>query len=152
MRQALPDLYFCRTVLDDVAHRVFLQNHRLGRFRWLAQGTGLCRVCGVYSIGPFGFPPGCAGSGPVRQAVVSVSEKAVGVWSAVSQHPLDRPSCFVRLLATQVGTRDREMATGNANIVAVMGKKDNAGACPVGHGKAVEGYGTRAWACPLMKP
>jgi hypothetical protein len=42
----------------------------------------------------------------------------------------------------QTGSREREMATGNASIVAVMGKKDNAGACPVGHGEAVEGYGT----------
>ena len=49
----------------------------------------------------------------------------------------------------QMGNREREMATGCANIVAVMGKKDNAGACPVGHGKAVEGYGTRAWVAPL---
>jgi hypothetical protein len=41
------------------------------------------------------------------------------------------------------------MATGNANIVAVMRKKDNAGAEPVGHGKAVEGYGTWARVGPL---
>jgi hypothetical protein len=44
------------------------------------------------------------------------------------------------------------MATGNANIVAVMGKKGNAAACPVGRGRAVEGYGTPAWVSPLMKP
>ncbi len=44
----------------------------------------------------------------------------------------------------QMGSREREMATGNASIVAVMGKKDNAGARRVGDGKGVEVYGT--WA------
>jgi hypothetical protein len=88
------------SALDNVPHGVFLQNRRVECSRWLAQGKGLCWVCGVCSISPFGFPAGCAGSGRMCQAVVSVSEEAVGVWSAVSQHPLDRPSCFVWLLAT----------------------------------------------------
>jgi hypothetical protein len=95
-----PNIYLQGTVLDNLPHRVLLQKHRLGRFRWLARGKGLCRVCGVCTIGPFGLPPLCVGSGRVRQAVVSVSEKAVDVWSAVSERPLDRPFCFVLLLAT----------------------------------------------------
>jgi hypothetical protein len=81
------NLYFYRTALDNVPHRVFLQNHRVGRLRWVGQGKGLCRVCGVCTVGAFGLSPGCVGSGRVRQAVVSVSDEAVGVWSAVSERP-----------------------------------------------------------------